>query len=140
MVTKTEQKALENKDRLIENLQVDIDAMLKAQHIASIIDLVTEVSNKRYMANDKADYEIWYDQWSRSITSVGANIIEGEGRHSEAERIRFYAIAWGSAVEACYWAELSCIEVVYKETRRCVEDARRHMQSCCYSPHILTAT
>lgn len=42
-------------------------------------------------------------QLLRAITSVGANIAEGYGRHKGKEYIRYLEIAYGSANEAENW-------------------------------------
>lgn len=43
------------------------------------------------------------DQLRRSIASIGANIAEGLGRSSAAERSRFFGIALGSLRESQTW-------------------------------------
>jgi four helix bundle protein len=43
------------------------------------------------------------DQLIRSIASIGANVAEGLGRPSAAERLRFFGIAVGSLREAMTW-------------------------------------
>lgn len=42
-------------------------------------------------------------QLVRSVDSVGANLVEGDGRHSDPDAVRFFRIARGSAREARYW-------------------------------------
>ena len=44
-------------------------------------------------------------QLVRAIDSVGANLVEGDGRYTDADTIRFFIIAGGSAREATYWLE-----------------------------------
>lgn len=46
------------------------------------------------------------DQLVRSSTSVGANVIEGQGSGSTKELIRYYRIAMKSANETKYWLRL----------------------------------
>ena len=43
------------------------------------------------------------EQLCRAIDSVGANLVEGDGRYSKADALRFFIIARGSAREALYW-------------------------------------
>ena len=43
------------------------------------------------------------DQLLRAVASIGANIAEGLGRPSAAERLRFFGIALGSLREAQTW-------------------------------------
>src|SRR6058998_1107429 len=42
-------------------------------------------------------------QLIRAIDSVGANLVEGDGRHGDKESIHFFVIARASAREARYW-------------------------------------
>lgn len=44
-------------------------------------------------------------QLIRSADSVGANLVEGDGRYSDADALHFFAIARGSARESRYWIE-----------------------------------
>jgi len=46
------------------------------------------------------------NQLFRAISSVGANIAEGYGRHYEGSLKQFYAIARGSSFESDYWLEV----------------------------------
>jgi len=43
------------------------------------------------------------DQFLRSATSVGANVIEGKSAHSKRDFIKYYEIALKSANETKYW-------------------------------------
>lgn len=43
------------------------------------------------------------EQLVRSIDSVNANLVEGDGRYSTADSLRFFIIARGSAREARLW-------------------------------------
>jgi four helix bundle protein len=43
------------------------------------------------------------DQFIRSATSIGANVVEGKSAHSERDFIKFYEIALKSANETKYW-------------------------------------
>jgi four helix bundle protein len=42
-------------------------------------------------------------QLIRAIDSVGANLVEGDGRHGTADALHFFVIARASAREARYW-------------------------------------
>jgi four helix bundle protein len=42
-------------------------------------------------------------QLVRAVDSIGANLVEGDGRHSDKESLHFFSIARGSAREARYW-------------------------------------
>ncbi|HWA82149.1 MAG TPA: four helix bundle protein [Fimbriimonadaceae bacterium] len=44
-------------------------------------------------------------QLVRAIDSIGANLVEGDGRYSDAEANHFFEIARGSAREARYWID-----------------------------------
>ncbi len=46
-------------------------------------------------------------QLVRATDSVGANLVEGDGRYSDAEAIHFFEIARGSAREAKYWINVA---------------------------------
>lgn len=43
------------------------------------------------------------DQFIRSATSIGANVVEGRSAHSKRDFIKFYEIALKSANETKYW-------------------------------------
>jgi four helix bundle protein len=43
------------------------------------------------------------EQLIRAIDSVGANLVEGDGRYSVADAIHFFVMARASAREAAYW-------------------------------------
>ena len=45
-------------------------------------------------------------QLVRSVDSVGANVVEGDGRHGDKDSLRFFVIAIASAREAKYWLSL----------------------------------
>jgi four helix bundle protein len=47
--------------------------------------------------------EVVIKQLLRSVTSIGANIAEGYGRHEGKEYVRFLQIAFGSANETDNW-------------------------------------
>jgi four helix bundle protein len=44
-----------------------------------------------------------FNQFLRSATSIGANLIEGKSAHSKRDFIKFYEIALKSANETKYW-------------------------------------
>ncbi|HVT12888.1 MAG TPA: four helix bundle protein [Fimbriimonadaceae bacterium] len=46
-------------------------------------------------------------QLVRAVDSIGANLVEGDGRYSDAEAIHFFEIARGSAREARYWIDVA---------------------------------
>lgn len=50
--------------------------------------------------------EILVNQFVRSISSVGANIAEGYGRHYQKSYCQFASIARGSSFESDYWLEV----------------------------------
>ncbi|MFD2718347.1 four helix bundle protein [Hymenobacter monticola] len=41
----------------------------------------------------------------RSADSIGANLVEGDGRYSKADALHFFVIARGSARETCLWVK-----------------------------------
>jgi four helix bundle protein len=45
------------------------------------------------------------EQLIRSIDSVAANIIEGEGRYFKKDKVKFFYQARGSALETIHWIE-----------------------------------
>lgn len=45
-------------------------------------------------------------QLLRALSSIGANIVEGYGRHTTKEYFRFLKIAKGSSLESEYWIDL----------------------------------
>ncbi|PIU03466.1 four helix bundle protein [Candidatus Shapirobacteria bacterium CG08_land_8_20_14_0_20_39_18] len=61
-----------------------------------------------YFANAKLDRvsEILIKQLIRAVSSIGANIAEGYGRHYSKSYHQFLGIARGSSFEADYWLEI----------------------------------
>ena len=53
-----------------------------------------------------------YDQLDRARTSILLNIAEGNGRHTAADRCRFFDIARGSALECAACLDLLSIKKV----------------------------
>ncbi|MDQ3046059.1 MAG: four helix bundle protein [Bacteroidota bacterium] len=64
--------------------------------------ILKEIEN---MKGNKLPYSL-IDQMVRSVTSVGANVIEGQGSGTTKELIRYYRIALKSANESKYWIRL----------------------------------
>lgn len=50
--------------------------------------------------------EILVNQLTRSISSIGANIAEGYGRHYQKSYRQFIGIARGSSFESDYWLDV----------------------------------
>lgn len=48
-------------------------------------------------------------QLVRAIDRVGATLVEGDGRYSEAEAVHFFTIARGSARETRYWINRAAV-------------------------------
>jgi four helix bundle protein len=65
----------------------------------AIIKLTKDLPEKRV-------YWVVSDQFVRSATSIGANIIEGKSASSKKDFIRYYEIALKSANETKYWLRL----------------------------------
>jgi four helix bundle protein len=63
------------------------------------------VKQVNYYKENKVPYSL-IDQFIRAATSIGANIIEGQGSGSEKEFLRYYRIALKSANETKYWLRL----------------------------------
>lgn len=86
----------------------------------SIIQLISSFPNKKV-------YWTISDQLLRSATSIGANIVEGQGSSSKKEFINFMYIAFKSAKETNYWLELleksNLVkkEVVENKIQECLE-------------------
>ena len=55
-------------------------------------------------------------QLVRDIDSIGANLVEGDGRYSDAEAVHFFRIARGSAREARYWLQRAVQRRIITET------------------------
>jgi four helix bundle protein len=66
------------------------------------VEAINYFSNKRL---DKIS-EILINQFIRSISSIGANIAEGYGRHYQKNYRQFISIARGSSFESDYWLEV----------------------------------
>jgi four helix bundle protein len=43
----------------------------------------------------------------RAADSVGANLVEGDGRYSDADALNFFVVARASARETRYWVSLA---------------------------------
>lgn len=56
-------------------------------------------------------------QLVRAADSVGANMVEGAGRYSYTEQIRFLIIARGSARETRYWIRLAQKRKLFPDER-----------------------
>lgn len=86
----------------------------------NIINFTSNFPNKRV-------YWIISDQLIRSATSIGANIIEGQGSSSRKEFTNFLHVAFKSAKETIYWLEileksnLVELEKIEPIVRECVE-------------------
>jgi four helix bundle protein len=61
-----------------------------------------------YFSNNRPDRisEILINQFIRSISSIGANIAEGYGRHYQKNYRQFLSIARGSSFESDYWLDV----------------------------------
>ena len=69
-------------------------------------------------------------QLVRAADSVGANLVEGDGRYSDKESIQFFSIARGSAREARYWLQRAILRnIVDAETgEECIHSRRSATQ------------
>lgn len=76
----------------------------------------------KYFSGQRLDKisEILVGQLIRSISSIGANIAEGYGRHYQKSYRQFIGIARGSCFEADYWLEV--ILETDKFDRKIIED------------------
>jgi len=54
-------------------------------------------------------------QFVRSMDSVSANIAEGFGRYTKKDKVKFYRIAYASAIETLDWKEKSKIRNLINE-------------------------
>ncbi len=48
-------------------------------------------------------------QLIRAVDSIGANLVEGDGRYSDADALHFFVIARASAREARYWIQRAAV-------------------------------
>lgn len=73
------------------------DVKIRAYNLSlEVIEFVNSLPNKR-------SFWVTGDQLLRSITSVGANMIEAQSSSSRREFIKFYEIGLKSANESKYW-------------------------------------
>ena len=56
------------------------------------------------------------EQWVNATDSVGANLVEGDGRYSQPDSIRFFVIARGSGREARLWIKRAIKRKLLGET------------------------
>ena len=87
-----------------------------------IINFVNTLPNKRA-------FWILGDQLLRSVTSIGANIIEAKASSSRREFIKFYEIALKSANESLYW--LSLLKDSYNGLRNKCEPLINESEEIC---------
>lgn len=80
------------------------------------------------LPNKRAFWSIG-DQLLRSVTSIGANVIEAKASSSRREFIKFYEIALKSANEAIYW--LSLLKDSYNELQSGCEALLLELQEIC---------
>jgi four helix bundle protein len=82
-----------------QETHVPIEEMDLFRRYVEVADWVWEtVGRWSSLAQDTAG-----KQFIRSIDSVGANLVEGDGRHSANDALHFFVIARASAREARYW-------------------------------------
>ncbi len=90
----------QNSNRKSQNYNSNVksnDVKVRAYRFSlEIIKFVNELPNKRA-------FWVMGDQLLRSVTSVGANMIEGQSSSSKREFIKYYEIALKSANESKYW-------------------------------------
>ena len=99
------------------------DVKIRAYRFSlGIIKFVNELPNQR------AFWSIG-DQLLRSVTSIGANMIEAKASSSRKEFIKFYEIALKSANEASYW--LCLLRDSYPELRNKCEIFLEELQEIC---------
>jgi len=75
----------------------------KKDFIKRLIRLSIQVIN--YSEKLKKDRKLWpvIDQLVRSVTSVGANVVEAKSSSSKRDYIKYFEIALKSSNEAKYW-------------------------------------
>lgn len=56
------------------------------------------------------------DQLVRSIDSVNANLVEGDGRYSTSDSLRFFVIARASARESRLWIQRAVLRELIEES------------------------
>lgn len=94
----------------------------------SIITLTSKFPNRKV-------YWIISDQLLRSATSIGANIVEGQGSASKREFVNFLHIAFKSAKETTYWLELLEKSKLIKK-----EESEPLLQECLEITKILNSS
>ncbi|HEY3783355.1 MAG TPA: four helix bundle protein, partial [Fimbriimonadaceae bacterium] len=66
-------------------------------------------------------------QLSRALDSIGANLVEGDGRYSEQDAIHFFVIARGSAREASYWIDRAVVRsLIQKANGEAFKESLNH--------------
>jgi four helix bundle protein len=51
-------------------------------------------------------------QLARAVSSIGANMVEGDAKSDPVDRLRFYRTSRGSAYEAVYWGEILNVDFI----------------------------
>ena len=73
-------------------------------------------------------------QLVRAADSIGANMVEGDGRYAKADSLHFFVVARGSARETRYWLERAKVrglisDAEYTEQINAINHATRQLNS-----------
>lgn len=107
MATKAEARSDLLLANLLEAARLPIAVSTENTVVLEVIDLYKAIREEYILSVDGRVFEHWYGQYARALCSVAANIGEGEGRPSQAQKAQFYGYAHGSVVEATIFARLS---------------------------------
>ena len=82
-----------------------IEEMELFQRYVNVADWAWEtVSSWSLLAQDTVGKQL-----IRAADSIGANLVEGDGRYSDADALHFFVIARASAREARYWLKRAVV-------------------------------
>ena len=94
MINQDQKSKIRNQSQVkISKMEVKYRAFYLSVHVIQFIETLPKSSS----------YKVIIDQLVRSVTSVGANIVEAKASSSKREFVNYFQIALKSSNESKYW-------------------------------------